>query len=48
MVPELVTTSLFIGPDVNEDDLPAGIDAAAFFLAERRAGTGSLSIGREV
>ncbi|MFZ1935614.1 MAG: hypothetical protein WCB27_07235 [Thermoguttaceae bacterium] len=36
MPPELVTPALFIGPDVNEDDLPNGIEAAAAFLAERQ------------
>ena len=39
MPPELVTPATFIGPDVNEDDLPNGIEAAAAFLAERQAGT---------
>ncbi len=38
MPPELVTPATFIGPDVNEDDLPNGIEAAAAYLAERQAG----------
>ncbi len=38
MPPELVTAATFIGPDVNEDDLPNGIEAAAAYLAERQAG----------
>jgi hypothetical protein len=36
MPPELVTVELFIEPDVNEDDLPNGIEAAAVYLIERR------------
>jgi hypothetical protein len=40
MAPELVTPALFIGPDVNEDDLPNGTEAAAAFLAERQAAGG--------
>jgi len=34
---ELVTPALFIDPDVNEDDLPNGIEAAAAYLAGRQA-----------
>jgi len=33
MARELVTPSLFIGPYVNEDELPNGAKAAAEFLA---------------
>jgi hypothetical protein len=40
MAPELVTPALFIGPDVNEDDLPNGIEAAAAYLAGRQQTAG--------
>jgi len=47
MAPELVTAATFIGPDVNEDALPNGVEAAAVFLAERQAGAGQKGGGHE-
>jgi hypothetical protein len=40
MASELVTSALFIGQHVNEDNLPNGLEAAAAYLAERQAAGG--------